>query len=578
MPTISETIEFRDRATATLQRISKELVDISREAAMVNEAGSLTGITYNVYNLERSTAATAASTVGLTGKVKGLLAAYLSLSAAKEVFSELINMSDILAESTAKLNLVVDSEHTLGQLKDEVMDVARTTRTEYQATSNLVSKLAMNAGNAFNNSNEEVLRFTKLINESFVISGVNAREATGAITQLTQAMGSGELRGDELRSVLEQAPIIARKIEEYMGWETNSMKEHSQNGEVTAQIVKEAMFAASDEITEMFESMPYTWSQVATEFKNRLLMELEPILQRLNSIANNETFWTLMGDFITILGLAARAIDSVLSGLTDMVNQFTDYAFAVEDSTEATSQFKEGLYQVIAVLAYVGGFILGTVEDIAVTVTRTVEAFVMHPFMSLGSAALYVARAFWGVIDAVGSVIEWVGNNTFGRIFGESTAITDYAGKNYRTATEMQEKLKRDIEKDLAWEGTSMEHVNPFESGKSWYSKVLSWLDEDTEKGEATENAFSNMFSDIASTADNTSAIKDTLKASASELEYLRKIAERSAIALGTKQTINITMNNDNTITSDTDIDGIINQLITGTKNGMLAISEGVHA
>lgn len=171
--------------------------------------------------------------------------------------------------------------------------------------------MGSNAGRAFSN-NDELIGFMELINKSFVIGGATAEGQAAAMLQLTQAMAAGALRGEELNSILGNAPGIARAIESYMGIAEGSIKQYAEQGLITAEVVKNAMFASADETNAKFESMPMTWAQVWTGMQNRALTILDPLLTKINQLINDPRFQTAMDGLVNALGAVAAIGGEVL--------------------------------------------------------------------------------------------------------------------------------------------------------------------------------------------------------------------------------------------------------------------------
>lgn len=257
---------------------------------------------------------------GLASKFKSMATAVAGGVGVKKI----LELSDELTNTNARLNLIVDDGGSLNELERKIMASAQRSRAAYMDTAAAVSKLATNAGAAFNHNNDEVIAFMEQVNKQFVIGGASAQEMSATMTQLTQAMGSGVLRGDELNSVLEQAPGIARAIESYMGIAEGSIKQYAQEGEVTAQIVKEALFAAADETNEKFESMPMTWAQIWTSMENKALSIFSPILQKLNELANSERFQSMVDGLLNAFAAIAKAAYAVLNVISAIAAFFVD--------------------------------------------------------------------------------------------------------------------------------------------------------------------------------------------------------------------------------------------------------------
>jgi len=235
--------------------------------------------------------------------IKGAVAAYATI----QTVSAALNLSDQLTSTTARLNLMNDGLQTTQDLQNMIFLSAERARGSYQATADAVSKLGLMAGDAFGSS-EEIIAFMEQVNKQFTIAGTEAAGIDAAMLQLTQAMGSGVLRGEEYNSVLEQAPNIIQAIADYMEVPKGQLKDMAAEGQITADIVKAAMFAAADETNAKFESMPKTFSQIWTSFKNNALMAFQPVLQRMNEIANSEAFQEFVNGAIETL--------SVVSGIT----------------------------------------------------------------------------------------------------------------------------------------------------------------------------------------------------------------------------------------------------------------------
>ena len=232
--------------------------------------------------------------------IKGAVGAYATLHSV----SAALNLSDQLASTTARLNLMNDGLQTTQDLQNMIYLSAERSRGSYQATANAVSKLGLMAGDAFGSS-EEIIAFMEQVNKQFRIAGTETAGIDAAMLQLTQAMGSGVLRGEEYNSILEQAPNIIQAIADYMEVPKGQLKDMAAEGQITADIVKAAMFAAADETNAKFESMPQTFSQIGTSFQNTALMAFQPVLAQMNEIANGDAFQGFVNGGIEALSVVA---------------------------------------------------------------------------------------------------------------------------------------------------------------------------------------------------------------------------------------------------------------------------------
>ena len=264
---------------------------------------------------------------GLVGKVMGLIGAYLSLQGLGKV----IQLSDQMTDLKARVQLLVEDmpvipdqiakvDFGLGNMSDidlaqqMIHDAAQRAYSPVKDTANMVARIGTNARDAFSNMGE-VVAFTELVQKSFGIAGANATEASNATLQLSQALASGVLRGDELNSIFEQAPNLIATIADYMGEPIGAIRELASDGAITAEIVKNAMFAATDEINNKFNSMPVTWSQMWTFFTNEALRAFEPVLQKINDIANSERFKSFITSATQTLYFVAGVIEQIMSAI-----------------------------------------------------------------------------------------------------------------------------------------------------------------------------------------------------------------------------------------------------------------------
>ncbi len=262
---------------------------------------------------------------GLLGKVKGIVTTLAAGAGAKAV----LGLSDQLASSSARLSLIVDDGGSVDALEQKIMASAQRSRASYLGTMQTISKLGLQAGDAFN-SNDELIRFTELLNKNFVIGGSSATEQAAAMYQLTQAMGSGRLQGDEYRSIIENAPMLAGAIEEYMRnvqGATGAMKDWSSEGLLTADVIKAAVFNSADEVEARFQQMPMTWGQVWTQMQNKAIAAFDPVLSKLNQVANSERFETVTDGIVsglaTIAAVAGVVLDLLISGGSLVVDNWS---------------------------------------------------------------------------------------------------------------------------------------------------------------------------------------------------------------------------------------------------------------
>lgn len=265
----------------------------------------------------------------LLNKVKTLVGAYVGISTVKNA----LDLSDELTQTTARLDMMVSQYNALNgtmQTTDELSQMiflsAQNSRASYMDTAASVAKLGNNARDAFA-STGEIVQFAELVNKQFTIAGASATESSNAFLQLTQALGSGVLRGDELNSIFEQAPNLIQTVADYMDVPIGKIREMASDGQVTADIVKNAMFAAADDIDAKFNSMPMTWGQLWTYYSNQALMTFQPVLQRLNEMANDQHMQTALTGIMNALSgaatIALNVIDVMVTGGAYIVDNWS---------------------------------------------------------------------------------------------------------------------------------------------------------------------------------------------------------------------------------------------------------------
>ena len=242
----------------------------------------------------------------LTNTIKRAVAAYVSIQSVGKA----LNISDELVQTTSRLNMMNDGVQTTAELVNMVYAAAQDARGSFSQMADVVARFGNNAKDAFSSS-EEVVAFADLIQKQMTIAGASTQEAANAELQLSQALGSGVLRGDELNSIFEQAPNLIQSIADYLDVPIGKIREMAQDGQLTADTVKAAIFSSADDINAKFEAMPMTWGQVWTSFQNSALMAFQPVLQRLNDLANSEAFQTFIQGAIEAMATLANILLNV---------------------------------------------------------------------------------------------------------------------------------------------------------------------------------------------------------------------------------------------------------------------------
>ena len=315
---VSSQITVRDAASRRLERIADRYARVERAAraadTATNAAGRNTAEYFdrasrsvqnaadnvNDFSRRQQDAERQASMIGdVWQRIKG----YIGAAGAAFSLSKLVGLSDTLAGNKARLELIVDDGGSVDELNKKIYASAMRARASYTDTAATISRLGLLASDAFN-SNDEMIAFTELMNKNFTIGGASTQEQSSAVYQLTQAMASGRLQGDEYRSIIENAPLLAKAIEDYMrnvqGAE-GAMKDWSSEGLLTADVIKAALFSTADEVETRFARIPMTWGQVWTMASNIAIRALNPLLSAINWLANNIS---VIGPVVLGLGTA----------------------------------------------------------------------------------------------------------------------------------------------------------------------------------------------------------------------------------------------------------------------------------
>ena len=571
----------------------------------------------------------------MVGKAKNLAATI----GASVGLKKLMELSDQMTSTTARLNFIVDDGGSVKALEAKIMASAQRSRAAYLDTASAIASMGANAGAAFT-SNDELIAFMEQVNKQFVIGGASAQGQAAAMLQLTQAMAAGALRGEELNSILENAPGIARAIEQYMGIAEGSIKSYAEKGAVSATVVKNALLSIADETNAKFNGMAMTWGQVWTQMGNIALKVTRPLLTAINWLANN---LSVIGPILLGLGAAFLVfqvaahwtqIAAVATAAYHAVVNLLSIGFGVLTGNTAAASaavftFNSALlaspitwiimliavvigllYGVVAIInkvtgssisatglicgaiAVAGAFIGNTVIGLLNALIQYIWAIFVAPFLGIVEWILNVCNGGFNsfgdaVANLIGQIIGWFLN--LGKVV--TTIIDAIFGTNWTAGLE---SLQSSV---TAWgkneNAITLDKNAPtidyrFEYGDAWAAG--------NDFGKGIDAKIGGMFNtgglgdsssfdlgDIAAytgeTADNTGKTADALAVTEEQLEYLRDIAERDAINRFTTAEVKIDMTGmTNRIDGSADLDGVISQLTEGFTEALVTAAEGVHA
>lgn len=625
----------------------------------------------------------------LVDTVKRLALAYLSMQSVQKV----LDVSDELAMTTARLNTMNQAFNEINGTATETDTIvkqiyasAQNARGSFGDMAAVVAKFGNNARDAFA-SQDEVIAFANLIQKQMTIAGASTQEASNAMLQLSQALGSGVLRGDELNSIFEQAPNLIQSIADYLDVPIGKIREMAQDGQLTADTVKAAIFSSADDINAKFEAMPMTWGQVWTSFQNSALMAFQPVLDKVNELANNDQFQGFVENAIGLLAqLAVYVLDffntlasigafisdnwsiiapivygvivaliayATISGIVAAVNGVMALSASVHAAAEAmqagatftATAAQYGLNAalmacpltwiillIIAVIAAIFavcnaiakmtgvansgfGVITGginvviqffknlglSVANIALGIGNAIAALASNMMTAFHNAICNVQSWFYNLLSTALTVIEGICAALNKLPFvefdysGISSAADDYASKAAEAAGNKEDykSIGDAFNEGMSTFDTFQDGwaADAFNAGASWGDGVadkvsgMFSMDNIDLTGGVDTSMLSNDFANnaaqtaanTADTADSAGRIADSVDISKENLKYLRDIAETEAINRFTTAEIEVTMNNNNTVSSDMDIDGMVDHLSAGVLEAMEQAAEGVH-
>lgn len=449
MASISASIELYDRVSAPINRMLGAMgnminafddiqssMDSSFDSSHIEQARRATeqaalemvqlgnhieDNTHEQNNFNRSVRDGTGSMNGLLGKVMGMVGAYASVRGLGNV----LNISDELVQTTSRIGMMNEHFNKVNKTATETNDLvkliynsAQDARGSFSDMADVVARFGNNARDAFSNQ-EEVVAFTNLVQKQMTIAGAGTQEASNAMLQLSQALGSGVLRGDELNSIFEQAPNLIQSIADYMGKPIGKIREMAQDGELTADVVKAAIFASADDINAKFEEMPMTWGQTWTKMKNSALMKFQPVLNKINELANSPKFQ----NFVTNVTNGFATISSVLVEVIDGAASFVNF---VADNWSIISPIIYGI--VAALMVYAAYLGIVKIIEIASAIAKGLHAAATTLFtkttwaattaqMSL-NGAMYACPIVWiiilviALIAVIVLVCNWIAEAT----------------------------------------------------------------------------------------------------------------------------------------------------------------------
>ena len=305
---------------------------------------------------------------------------------------------DSLSQIEARLNNINDGSQTTEQLQSKIMAAANRSRGSYQDMANSVAKLNLLAGDAFK-SNDEAIAFAEQLNKMFVVSGASSQEASNAMYQLNQAMASGRLQGDEYRSIIENAPMLANAIAESMGVSRAELKELSSEGAITAEVIKNAMANCADDVNRQFNEMPMTFGQAMNLIQNEAAAKFQAVADSFSGMINSGDLQVIADTIGGALTIAAYVAIGAIKGLSTVLGFLRDNMYWLKPLFIAGA-VALGVYTA-ALIAYkvaTGLAAIVTTAKAAAEMMSTGATFAATAAQHGFNAALYACPITWIVL------------------------------------------------------------------------------------------------------------------------------------------------------------------------------------
>lgn len=612
---------------------------------------------------------------GLMGTIKRVVGAYVGIQSVGKI----LNMSDELTQTTSRLDLMNNSFNEINGTANETSELvnmvyaaAQDARGSLDSMASVVARFGNNARDAFGNS-EEVVAFADLVQKQMAIAGASTQEAANAELQLSQALGSGVLRGDELNSIFEQAPNLIQNIADYMDAPIGQIRDMAADGEITADIVKAAIFSAADDINAKFDEMPMTWGQIWQSMQNTAVMAFQPVFQRLNGMANSDVFQGFVDGAIEAMATTANIvlnifdlvgavagfvadhwsiIEPIILGVAAAIIIYTAFTKGAEIASRAASlatnawTAAQGAFNAVMSMNPVGLVIIAVVLLIAIIYAAvaavnhfagtsvsatglicgafaTALAFIGNLFIGTANTIIGIGVTLWNAIANFVNAFALVFNNPVAGIEAIFLSLFNFIVEVIESAARMidavfgssladavagfQNKVQAKVDAVITENGGSEilktvemsdYQFNRFNYGDAWnsgynfgqgiddkisnfsLSDIFGKTDipnpDDYISGFSDAIANSGAGGNLDSIADDTSAIKDSVDITDEDLKYLRDIAEQEAINRFTTAEIKLDMTNNNNVSSNADLDGIVDGMTTKVLEALEIVREGV--
>lgn len=460
---MAEAVTVQKQLAEGGQQVSNEYKQIKDYTEQANNA-------QRQYNSSLSTGINSATAFG--DKLASGIKRYITMAATAFGGKQLIDASDTYINNSSRLGLLTDSLQEQKVLQQEIYQSALKSRGVYNDTVNVIAKLGLLAPDAFTD-NSEIVKFTELMNKSFKISGATTEEKTSAMYQLTQAMASGRLQGDEFRSIIENAPMLANAIAEYTGVGREGLKDLSSDGAISADIIKNALFGAADDIESKFSQLPMTFGDVWTNIGSNATMAFAPLYEQMNGMLNSDIVQGLVKEIPELFekaSLKAQELMGVVNGsLIVGGTGFDDIANSVGNITNAMFSANG-----------VAGTFIRTIGNIAANpATARSLAIMGGGFLTVANAINFVLEVATPLAPTItGIYVGFKMYSTISPILNNvATGIATVAGKTVALATAQRAEAAAAESAETAQKGLNAAmNANPYLGVASAIAKVVSMM------------------------------------------------------------------------------------------------------
>ena len=343
----------------------------------------------------------AKSGAAFAGAAIGIEAAGRAL---KDMAVNAIKTTDQLTQLRARIDLINDGSQSTAEIMDKIAAAANRSRGSYLDMADSVAKLNLLAKDAFS-SNDEAVYFVEQLNKQFKIAGAGVEETTSAMYQLTQAMASGKLQGDEFRSIMENAPMLAQSIAQEMGLSVGQLKEMSSQGLITADIIKNALFNSAEETNQKFAEIPLTFQDIGTKLQNDLITAFAPVMQEIGNMSSSDLLQGALNELafsFKVVAAAAQVSIATIRGAFSALSVVINTAKSIVSSF--AQLFITSMPAVAVAIAGVTAAFVGYKATLILCSTQTaaltVKAVALKTVELASAAATKVHAVAMGVLRA----------------------------------------------------------------------------------------------------------------------------------------------------------------------------------